>query len=110
VRSSPSSPIAPHPDRLAANAATLTEKPSKNGNAVFLEGFSVSWYDYKQPTSGEAQMGWFKNFLRKHIVGDLPAEMERCGYCNTAKCSNGHFDACPNRLRGVRPEADTPES
>ncbi len=55
-------------------------------------------------------MGWFKNFLRKHIVGDLPAEMERCGYCNTAKCSNGHFDACPNRLRGVRPEADTPES
>lgn len=55
-------------------------------------------------------MGWFKAFLRKHIIGELPAEMDRCGYCNATKCSNGHFDTCPNRLRGARPDDDTPDA
>lgn len=55
-------------------------------------------------------MGWLRNFIRKHIVGDLPDEMDRCGYCNTAKCSNAHFDSCQNRLKGTRPNADAPES
>lgn len=49
-------------------------------------------------------MGWLKNFIRKHIVGDLPDEMNRCGYCNNVKCSNGHFDTCQNRLKGAKPE------
>ena len=55
-------------------------------------------------------MGWFRNFLRKHIVGDLPAEMDRCGYCKSTKCDAAHFDTCPNRLRGAQADAETPET
>ena len=53
-------------------------------------------------------MGWLKNFLRKHIVGDLPEEMDRFGYCNSPQCSEAHFHACPNRLKSVQAAADEP--
>jgi len=55
-------------------------------------------------------MGWLKDFFRKHIVEDLPGEMTRCGYCNNLKCSNGHFDTCPNRLKTIQPDAEDGES
>lgn len=55
-------------------------------------------------------MGWLRNFFRKHIVGDLPDEMDRCGYCNTARCNTAHFDTCPSRLKSTLPDTDGAES
>ena len=55
-------------------------------------------------------MGWLKTFFRKHIVGDLPDEMNRCGDCNNTKCSNDHFDTCPSRLKGTPPNTDGSET
>ncbi len=54
-------------------------------------------------------MGWLKNFIRKHIVGDLPDEMNRCGYCNNVKCSNGHFDTSRTGSRAQNPKTTPPK-
>ena len=57
--------------------------------------------------------GRLHDFIKKHIVAEVPDEFEACLDCGAVRCSAERWDACPNRLarrdalRQASPQADS---
>jgi hypothetical protein len=40
----------------------------------------------------------WRSLVRRHIVDDVPDEMTACFNCDSVRCSEEKYEACPNRL------------
>ena len=45
-----------------------------------------------------------RRWIRDEIVQEVPPEMSVCEFeCKHLECTQGHWDTCKNRLRGIDP-------
>ena len=41
--------------------------------------------------------GWWRSFMRREVIADVPPEMDMCLECGKIECSEGEFRDCARR-------------